>query len=81
MLKRIHVNMHIIRRNQREGRRDAPLSIKTSRGNVKAHHVDILGPSTLIYAPDKPLACGARVWIHTDSPLLVDVGDESLSLP
>jgi len=65
MLKRIHVNQHIIRSNKATGAHDPPLTIKTSRANTKAHGVEILGPSVLVYSPSKPLPCGARVWLET----------------
>jgi hypothetical protein len=82
MIKRIHVNMHIIRSNSRGGSvREPPLSIKTSRSNIKAYRVDIQGPSTVVYSPDRPLACGARVWIETNSSLLIDSPTGSTELP
>lgn len=74
MLKRIHVNQYVIRSNQRTGAKDPPLTIKTSRANTKAHAVEILGPSTVVYAPGKPLSCGARVWIETQATVVGRVG-------
>ena len=70
MLKRIHVNMHIIRRNHKTGGREPVLTVKTSKSNDYAHEVIIDGPSKVVYSPDKPLSCGAKVWIETKS----DVG-------
>ena len=67
MKKRIHVNMHKIRFNKKHGTNDPVITVKTSHSNRYAHSVDILGPSTVIYRPDKPLSCGARVWIETES--------------
>jgi hypothetical protein len=67
MLKRIHVNMHIIRRNHKTGERKPVLTVKTSKSNDYAHEVIIDGPSRVIYSPDKPLSCGARVWVETRS--------------
>ena len=67
MLKRIHVNMHIIRKNRKTGERKPVLTVKTSKSNDYAHEVVINGPSKVIYSPDKPLSCGARVWIETRS--------------
>jgi hypothetical protein len=29
--------------------------------------VRIKGPSRVVYSPDKPLSCGAHVWIETES--------------
>jgi hypothetical protein len=81
MLKRIHVNMHVIRRNRQAGSLDPPLAVKTSRRNLKAQRVEIQGPSQLIYSPDKPLACGARVWLETDAPLIVTTAEGTVALP
>ncbi len=72
MKKRIHVNMHVIRRNQKTGEREPTNTVKTYKTNTYAHEVDILGPSKVIYSPDKPLSCGARLWIETDSEVMVD---------
>lgn len=65
LLKRIHVNQHAIRRNRKLGTQDPPITIKTSRQNIKAVDVEIDGPSRLVYSPEKPLSCGARLWIET----------------
>tara|TARA_R110002012_G_scaffold167313_1_gene330812 strand:- start:150 stop:344 length:195 start_codon:yes stop_codon:yes gene_type:complete len=59
--------MHIIRKNNKTGERNPVLTVKTSKSNQYAHEVQIDGPSKVIYSPDKPLSCGARVWIETDS--------------
>ena len=29
--------------------------------------VDIKGPSRMVYRPDKPRPCGAKLWIETDA--------------
>jgi hypothetical protein len=70
MLRRIHVNQHVIRTNKRTGSNDPPLTVKSSQGNERCHDVEILGPSRVIYSPEKPLACGARVWVETHSEIL-----------
>jgi len=59
--------MHIIRKNNKTGERNPVLTVKTSKSNQYAHEVEIDDPSKVIYSPDKPLSCGARVWIETDS--------------
>ena len=68
-IKRIHVNQHVIKRNKQTGERSPTLTVKTAGKNHKGNEVDILGPSTLVYSPDKPLDCGATVWIETTSPI------------
>jgi hypothetical protein len=63
-LTRIHVNQHHIKANARGA--DLPvLTVKTSKSNTKCNRVTIHGPSTVVYSPDKPLSCGAKVWIET----------------
>tara|TARA_Y100000593_G_scaffold63709_1_gene117696 strand:+ start:32 stop:409 length:378 start_codon:yes stop_codon:yes gene_type:complete len=71
-LKRIHINMHKIRANKKNGTKEPVITIKTGKKNIYAHTVKILGGSDIIYSPDKPLSCGARVWIETYNPVIVD---------
>jgi len=61
----IHVNQHAIRRNNKNGTNEPVLTVKTYKSNTYAHDVEIDGPSRIVYSPDKPLSCGARVWIET----------------
>lgn len=63
----IHVNQHVIRKNTKENQREPTLTVKQGRSNTYAHEVVIDGPSRIVYSPDKPLSCGARVWIETES--------------
>lgn len=72
MIARIHVNQHKIRANQKNGTNDPVITIKRGKKNTYCHRVDILGPASVIYRPCKPLSCGARVWIETDSWLMID---------
>lgn len=68
---RIHVNQHIVRRNKRTGEREAVLTVKQGRTNTYCHSVEVLGPSRVIYSPDKPLSCGATVWVETESEVRI----------
>ena len=72
MTTRIHVNQHIIKSNQTTGHRTPPLTVKNYKTNTRAREVFIAGPCRVIYMPDTPLSCGARVWIETDGKVLVD---------
>jgi hypothetical protein len=63
----IHVNQHAIRRNIKAETREPVLTVKTYKPNTYAHEVAIKGDSKIVYSPDKPLSCGARVWIETES--------------
>ena len=67
MKTKIHINQHIIKSNGKTGDNDPVITVKTYKENRYAHEVVINGPSRLVYSPDKPLSCGANVWIETDS--------------
>jgi len=69
MKKRIHINQHGIRANTKNGTNDPAITIKTYKKNTYAHRAEIGGASTVVYSPDKPLSCGARVWIETDATI------------
>jgi hypothetical protein len=68
----VHVNQHIIRRNNKTGEREPVLTVKTYKDNQYGHSVRINGPCILRYEPDHPLSCGARVWIETESKVEVE---------
>ena len=66
----IHVNQHVIKSNKKTERLDPVITVKTYKNNTRCNSVaiyDQLGQEVarVIYSPDKPLACGARVWIET----------------
>lgn len=69
MKTRIHVNQAYIRSNNKvePDERVPVLTVKTSKSNTYADEVLIHGPSRVVYSPDKPLSCGAKVWIETES--------------
>lgn len=67
----VHVNQHVIKSNRKNKVEDPVLTVKTYKDNRYAHEVEILGPSKIIYSPDKPLSCGAHVWIETESEVVV----------
>jgi hypothetical protein len=65
----IHVNQHIIKSNRKNEESEPVLTVKTYKSNTYANEVIIHGPSRIVYSPDKPLSCGARVWLETESPV------------
>lgn len=67
----VHVNQHIIKANNKSGARDPVLTVKTYKTNQYASEVVINGPCRVVYSPDCPLSCGARVWIETESEVVV----------
>lgn len=63
----IHVNQHVIKANAKSGAQEPVLTVKNYKANTYAHEIAIHGPSKVVYSPDKPLSCGARVWIETEA--------------
>lgn len=61
----VHVNQHVIKANRKNGTNNPVLTVKNYKENIYAHEVDIKGPSKIVYSPDKPLSCGAHVWVET----------------
>jgi hypothetical protein len=68
----IHVNQHAIKRNAKNMTSEPVLTVKTYKDNTYASEVSIEGPSRVVYSPDKPLSCGARVWIETQSKVVIE---------
>jgi hypothetical protein len=69
-VKRIHVNQHMIRANNKDDEDRPIFTCKSGKDNHRGHEVHIHGPSVLVY-PAKPLGCGARVWIETLSSVSI----------
>tara|TARA_R100000781_G_scaffold111227_1_gene77548 strand:+ start:199 stop:429 length:231 start_codon:yes stop_codon:yes gene_type:complete len=67
----VHVNQHVIKANRKNNKTDPVLTVKNYKNNVYGHSVK-LGKCEIIYRPDKPLSCGAHVWIETHDPVEVD---------
>ena len=66
----LHVNQHNIRANSK-GANLPVLTVKDYKNNRKCNTAIIRDDSgaivaKLVYSPDKPLACGAKVWIETE---------------
>jgi hypothetical protein len=61
----VHVNQHVIKANAKNGTDDPVLTIKTYKSNTYAHEVVLSARAKVVYSPDKPLSCGAKVWIET----------------
>ena len=77
MKKKIHVNQHIIRSNGKTGNREPVITVKTYKSNTYCNEVHIDGPCRVIYSPDKPLPCGAKVWIETNEEVICVTQDNS----
>ena len=78
MRKRIHVNQHKISANGKLPieQRVPVITVMTYKDNTYCSEVFIDGPCRIIYSPDKPLSCGAKVWIETESEIICNDEEE-----
>lgn len=70
----IHVNQHNIKANNKNNTQKPVITCKTYKDNQYANEVVIYGQdgkeaAKIIYSPDKPLSCGAKVWIETNNKI------------
>lgn len=73
----IHVNQHRIKSNAKNSENEPVLTCKTYKENNYAHEAIIYGQDGLeaarvVYSKDKPLSCGARVWIETNNKVVTN---------
>ena len=69
-ITRVHVNQHVIRANAKSGENNPVFTIKSKGKNTYAHRVRVVGEMELVYSPDNPLSCGAKVWIETKGDIV-----------
>ena len=72
----IHVNQHVIKANFKNQENNPVLTCKTYKENKYASEVLILDSNgvevaKIIYSKDKPLSCGAKVWIETNNEIKI----------
>ena len=73
----IHINQHKVRANNKNSTCEPVITCKTYKENQYAHSVVVLDKEgneacRVIYSPDKPLSCGARVWIETNNKIIME---------
>ena len=62
----VHINSNIIKQNIKkspEARKPA-IAVRDRNKKHYVHQLEIPLPCRVVYSPDKPLPCGARVWIE-----------------
>lgn len=72
----IHVNRNKIDSNRKHNKTDPVITVKNYKTNKYGKKVDILDKegnivASVIYSPKRPLACGAKVWIETESKIKI----------
>ena len=79
-IARIHVNQHVIKANAKYGENNPVFTIKQGGKNTYAYNVKVVGEMELVYSPDKPLSCGAKVWIETRGDIQFDKSSDTKDL-
>ena len=76
-IARIHVNQHVIKANAKNGENNPIFTVKQGGKNTYAFNVKVKGEMELVYSPDKPLSCGAKVWIETRGDIKLDKSSDT----
>ncbi len=81
----IHVNQHAVKTNTKNNTCEPVLTVKTYKSNTYAHEAIICDKegnevAKVIYSPQKPLSCGARVWIETINEVKVKTSTKPTTL-
>jgi hypothetical protein len=71
----IHINRNIIQKNARRGETNPVCRVQNGNDVRYCMEVEIKGPSRMVYRPDNPRPCGAKLWIETDSEVEL-IGEE-----
>jgi hypothetical protein len=70
-MKIIHINRGIIQANAKRGNTEPVCRVEEDGVVRYCMEVQILGPSNMVYRPDNPRRCGAKLWIETDSDVIL----------
>jgi hypothetical protein len=70
MKSKILVNRNLISKNKSENKNLPVISVKSSKKTSYCHTAHILDKdgnivASILHRPDKPLSCGATIWIET----------------
>lgn len=63
----VHVNVNVIRWNKKHNKSLPPCRVQEGSTTRYCREVIISGSSKMVYRPEKPLPCGAKLWVETDS--------------
>ncbi len=65
----VHVNKNIIQQNQKNSHKKPVITVKTRTSNQYGYEVEMPGGCRVVYSPNRPLSCGATVWIESLYPV------------
>ena len=75
--KTIIVNRHHINSNKKKGTNLPPLTVRCGNEIFRGHSLKGFSAWKIDYEPEKPLNCGATLWVTTTSEVQVILNDES----
>ncbi len=61
----VHVNTHRIKHNQKNSHKKPVITVKQGNSNQYGYEVEMSGGCRVVYSPNRPLSCGAKVWIES----------------
>jgi hypothetical protein len=71
MKKFIHVNQQVIRHNNKYGNSLPACRVQQGTKVRYCSEVIINGTSQMVYRPETPLPCGAKLWIETEADIVL----------
>jgi len=80
MKRIIHINQHVIKANRKNNETNPPITCKTYKDTIYGMGMTFKGESKVVYRPDKPLSCGAHVWIETNDIVYIETLDGVITL-
>lgn len=76
----IHVAQQAIQKNRRDGTDEPAIIIRTGSKSQRVHELDLVVDGKVIgqmvYRPNDPLSCGARLWLELDTDICQAVPKE-----
>ncbi|MEM7716251.1 MAG: hypothetical protein AAF349_22205 [Cyanobacteria bacterium P01_A01_bin.68] len=60
-----------VRSNKKNKENEPVVRVQQGSRTGYCHEVEITGKCRIIYSPNNPLGCGARVWIEVESDVAV----------
>lgn len=64
----VTISRGVIDSNRKHHRYDPPISVRKTRSGPVVYRTNVLtldAGARIVYSPDEPLSCGARLWIET----------------
>lgn len=71
MVKIIHINRNIIQSNAKNNTKNPVVRVEENDKVQYCMEVEIKGPSRMVYRPDTPRTCGAKLWIETEAEVVL----------